>query len=76
MVEMAELYSVSEEDFKIQLEAHKTLSDMLEKAFFTGKLFYPKHQNSVFRFLGDPIIEKPKKEEPEIKITKKKRWLW
>lgn len=52
--EMADLYQVSEEDFKNQIENYPTLESGLKKAFFKGKNFFPKQQFIVFKFLGVP----------------------
>jgi len=51
--EMAEIYQVSVETFKAQIEGHKVLWDLLLKSNFMGSVFFPKQQLTVFRHLGD-----------------------
>jgi len=54
MAEMAEIYDVSEEDFRYQLENHVTLMKALQRLHYKGKFFFPKHQVTVVKFLGLP----------------------
>lgn len=60
MKELADVYSVSEEDLREQIENFPSLKAALEKAHFGGKIFFPKQQFYVFNSLGE--IEK--KTEP------------
>jgi len=54
MKEMADLYQVSEEDFKNQIENYPTLENGLKRTHFKGQVFFPKQQLIVFKFLGVP----------------------
>ena len=55
--EMAEIYQVSVETFRTQVEGFEPLWNQLKKSNFMGRFFFPKQQLTVFRYLGD--IEKP-----------------
>ena len=57
--EMAEIYHFSVETFRAQIEGYEPLWNQLKKSNFMGKVFFPKQQQTVFRYLGD--IEKPVK---------------
>lgn len=54
MAEMAEIYDVSEEDFRYQLENHVTLMKALQRQHYKGKFFFPKQQVTVVKYLGLP----------------------
>ena len=54
--EMAEIYQVSVETFRAQIEGFEPLWNQLKKSNFMGRFFFPKQQLIVFRYLGD--IEK------------------
>ncbi len=56
MAQMAELYEISEEDFRDQIENYPTIKSGLERAHYQGKIFFPKHQEVVFRSLGRPVL--------------------
>lgn len=56
MAQMAELYEISEEDLRNQIESYPTIKSGLERAHFQGKIFFPKHQEVVFKSLGRPEI--------------------
>ena len=57
MSEMAALYEVSEADFETQLQEFAFLRNKLKREGFLGKYFYPVHQKTVFKYLGNPIQE-------------------
>ena len=52
MAEMAEIYKISEDDFREQIEDYKTSQSVLSRQHFRGKLFPPKHQLTIIKFLG------------------------
>ena len=54
VAQMAELYEVTEEDLINQIEHFPALKKALENTHFLGKIFFPKQQAAVFRFLGEP----------------------
>jgi len=54
MAQLAKIYGVSVKSFKQQIEAHNAIQRGLKSGYFTGNLFYPKHQEIVFKHLGDP----------------------
>ena len=54
MAQLAKIYGVSVKSFKQQIEAHKHIQQGLKYSYFTGNLFYPKHQEIVFKHLSDP----------------------
>ena len=56
MAQMAELYEISEEDFRNQIENYPTIKSGLERAHYQGKIFFPKHQEVVFKSLGRPVL--------------------
>jgi len=55
--EMAEIYQVTVETFRRQIEGYEPLWNQLLKSNFMGEVFFPKQQLTVFRYLGD--VEKP-----------------
>lgn len=62
--EMAEIYHVSVETFDAQIKGYEALWTQLLKSNFMGKIFFPKQQQTVFRYLGD-IAKSSKPENTE-----------
>ena len=56
MAQMAELYEISEEDLRNQIENYPTIKNSLARAHYQGKILFPKHQDVVFRHLGRPEL--------------------
>ena len=54
MAQMAALYVVSPETLQEQIENYPYLKKDLKRTAFMGDVFFPEHQRTVFRYLGEP----------------------
>jgi hypothetical protein len=76
LAEMAKMYGVSPIDFEKQIESNEGLKSHLEKGFFNGNHFYPKHQVLVFKYLGDHSTFKSHESMRVFEERKFKWWPW
>lgn len=74
LVQMAKMYGVSPVDFEKQIESNEGLKSNLEKGYFNGNHFYPKHQVLVFKYLGDYSTLKSHGDMRSITINNKQKW--
>ena len=54
ITQMAVLYGVSEQQLREQMKDYDKLNKALSNIHFKGEIFFPKHQATLFRFLGEP----------------------